>query len=125
VAIRQMELSPGDVYWARPDLAPGGREQRGRRPVLVVSNDLYLSTATTLMLVVPLTTVDRGWDNHVRVDLATLADPTFAMTEQVRAMSRQRLDAPLGRVSPSALQAVRTWIGDYLASVLVARRVAD
>jgi len=93
--------------------------------VLVVSNDLYLSTATTLMLVVPLTTVDRGWDNHVRVDLATLADPTFAMTEQVRAMSRQRLDAPLGRVSPSALQAVRTWIGDYLASVLVARRVAD
>ena len=114
MAIGQMELSPGDVHWARPDPTLVGREQTGRRPVLVVSNDLYFVTVTTLALVVPLTTVDRGWDNHVRVDLHRLTDPSFAMTEQVRAMARQRLGDPLGRVSPHTLQAVRVWIADYL-----------
>ena len=109
-----MELSPGDVHWAKPDRSLVGREQSGRRPVLVVSNDLYLTTVTTLALVVPLTSVDRGWDNHVRIDLPAMSRPSFAMTEQVRAVSRQRLGNPVGRISPSTLEAVRVWIGDYL-----------
>ena len=91
------------------------REQAGRRPVLVVSNDLYLATVTTLALVVPLTTIDRGWDNYVRMDLPASTVPRFAMTEQVRVVARERLGDSLGRVPPTTLEAVRVWIIDYLA----------
>ena len=44
-----------------------GREQSGRRPALVVASDLYLEQANTLMVIVPATTTDRGWPNHIRL----------------------------------------------------------
>ena len=44
-----------------------GREQSGRRPALVVASDLYLEQADTLMIIVPATTTDRGWPNHIPV----------------------------------------------------------
>lgn len=109
-----MELTPGEVYWAQPD-ATVGREQSGRRPVLVVAGELYLAAVTTLALVVPLTTTDRGWPNHVRIDgTVDLPDATFAMTEQVRAVSRDRLAKGVGHVTPDCLNDVRRWLIDYL-----------
>jgi mRNA interferase MazF len=110
-----MELTPGEVFWAAPD-ATVGREQAGRRPVLIVAGELYLTTVTTLALVVPMTKTDRGWPNHVRVEGATdLPQPTFAMTEQIRAISRERLIRPAGHVTPACLDQVRMWLRDYLA----------
>lgn len=111
---RQMELTPGSVHWARPDTTVG-REQAGRRPVLVVAGELYLATVTTLALVVPLTTTDRGWPNHVRIDGSVdLPAPTYAMTEQVRAISRDRMATPMGHVTQECLDEVRRWLRDYL-----------
>ncbi|SYZ34461.1 toxin MazF [Propionibacterium australiense] len=53
-----VNLAAGQVHWARPD--PGvGREQTGRRPVVVVSGDPYHEIATTLVITVPVTSVDR------------------------------------------------------------------
>lgn len=74
----------GDVWWAKPDPAVG-REQSGRRPVLVVANQWYLDAATT-----------------------------FAMTEQVKAISRKRFVHRLGCVDEECLRNVRAWIVDYL-----------
>lgn len=109
-----MELTPGDVWWARPDPATG-REQAGRRPVLVVAGEDYLMTVTTLFLAVPLTTTDRGWPNHVRLrGEVGLTQASFAMTEQVRAVSRERLTSRVGAASGSCLAEVRGWIVDYL-----------
>lgn len=53
----------GSVVWAVLDPA-SGREQARRRPVVVVAAEDYLDAVTTLV-VVPVTTVDRGWPNHV------------------------------------------------------------
>lgn len=109
-----MELTPGELYWARPD-ATVGREQAGRRPVLIVAGALYLRVMTTLALAVPLTTTDRQWPNHVPVTgHHALEKPTFAMTEQVRVIARDRLASPLGVVDASCLREVRRWISDYL-----------
>ena len=84
------EIGPGDVFWAQ--LGPVvGREQTGRRPVVVVSGRGHLLAATTLCTVVPVTSVDRGWPNHVFLDAAGLDHPSWAMTEQIRAISRVRL----------------------------------
>lgn len=114
MAVGRVELITGEVRWARPDPALVGREQGGRRPVLVIGNELYLATVTTLALVVPLTTVDRGWDNHVEVELDSLPARSFAMTEQVRVVSRERLGVSLGRVSAATVKDVRAWVIDYL-----------
>ena len=109
-----MVIHPGQVWWASPDPTTG-REQSGRRPVLVISNDDFHLTITTLVLVVPLTTVDRSWPNHVEVPGESgLGRPSWAMSEQVRVISRDRLDAPIGHVDAATLSDVRRWIGDYL-----------
>jgi mRNA interferase MazF len=109
-----LSLLPGEVFFARPDPAVG-REQAGRRPVVVVSNELFHDAVTTLALVVPVTSVDRRWDNHIRLAGSHGLDAmSFAMTEQVRVVSRARLDRRLGAVDSATLEAIREWVRDYL-----------
>jgi mRNA interferase MazF len=107
------DLSPGDVVWVAPDPVVG-REQAGRRPAVVVSGHDYLDIVTTLAIVVPITSVDRGWPNHVALEAAELTQPSWAMTEQVRTVSRRRVAGRAGRVSASTLAEVRGWVRDFL-----------
>ncbi|HLR57503.1 MAG TPA: type II toxin-antitoxin system PemK/MazF family toxin [Beutenbergiaceae bacterium] len=107
------EIGPGDVFWAQ--LGPVvGREQTGRRPVVVVSGRGHLLAATTLCTVVPVTSVDRGWPNHVFLDAAGLDHPSWAMTEQIRTISRGRLRHRAGAVTPAILVEIRMWMKDFL-----------
>ena len=107
-------VDAGEAWWALPDPAVG-REQSGRRLVLIVSNERFHRTVTTLVVVVPLTTKDRGWPNHVELNTgAGMEQRSFAMTEQVRTISRQRLTGKIGVVEESVLQNVREWLVDYI-----------
>lgn len=113
-------LQQGDVIWTV--LEPvRGREQGGRRPVLVVAGPGYLRAVTALAIVVPVTTTDRGWPNHVELTGPTgLATRSWAMTEQLRTLSRDRLGpGRAGTVDASCLAAVQRWISDFLALPLV------
>ena len=112
-------LMPGMIVWA--DLSPTqGREQSGRRPVLIVSSDHYLSVIDTMTIVVPLTKKDRGWPNHIKSAGPTgLTVDSWVMTEQIRTISRDRIFDISGAVSPLCLKQVRIWLGDFLGSVLV------
>ena len=107
-------VEPGEVWWALPDPAVG-REQSGRRLVLIVSNERFHRTVTTLVVVVPVTTKDRCWPNHVELNTgAGMEQRSFAMTEQVRTISRLRLTKKIGIVEGSVLRNVREWLVDYL-----------
>ena len=94
-----------------------GREQAGRRSALVVASDLYLEQADTLAIIVPATTVDRGWPNHVRLRGASLrlSSPTFAMTEQPRTITRDRIVGDAGVVDRDTMRDVDLWMRDFLA----------
>lgn len=106
------ELWPGDIVWA--DFAPTvGREQAGRRPALVVANRAYLELVEELAVVVPLTTRDRGWDNHVEVG-AELPQRSWAMTEQVRTIDRRRLGPLIAGADDETMDAIRVWLIDFL-----------
>lgn len=114
-----MELTPhpstGELWWAAPD-PPVGREQSGRRPVLVISNALYHHAVTTLVVAVSVTSVDRRWPNHVRIPRgAGLPQDSFAMTEQVRTISRKRLVERIGVVGDDVLGQVLGWVRDWMA----------
>lgn len=72
-----------------------------------------------MALVVPLTTKDRGLPHHVpiRSPEAGLNQPSWARTEDIRAISTGRFTrpAPLGRLSDSEIQQVRVWVHRMLA----------
>ena len=102
--------------WAELDHARG-HKQAGRRPALVIASDLYLEQADTLAIIVPVTTNDRGWPNHVLMrgpDLA-LDRPSFAMTEQPRTVTRDRFFDVAGTVDGSTMKEVDEWLRDFLA----------
>ena len=107
------DLAPGDIVWVAQDAAIG-REQAGRRPAMVVAGADYLQLIDSIAIVVPLTSVDRGWPNHVPVTGAALPAPSWAMTEQVRTISRERIAGSAGRADAETLRAVRGWIRDLL-----------
>lgn len=95
----------GEVWLA--DLDPtAGREQAGLRPVLVVSPTAF--NRGDLVLAVPFTRTDRGSPLHVRIDPPEggLRAPSFAMCEQIRALSRRRLRERWGSAGPDAMRAV-------------------
>ena len=110
----EADLAPGVIAWAA--LEPvRGREQGGHPPVLVIASSGYLDAVTTLVIVLPITTTNRGWPNHIRVrGPSGLEQPSWIMTEQPRTLSRDRLTGIAGHVSTDCLDAVRSWLGDFL-----------
>lgn len=108
-------IRPGSVVWVEFDPVTGG-EQGGRRPALVVSSEEHLGAATTLVTVVPATSKDRGWPNHVAMIGATgLPEPAFAMTEQVRTISRERVADAVGHVDAECFKLICQWVHRWLA----------
>lgn len=109
------ELRPGSVVWVQLDPTVG-REQQGTRPAVVMASRAYLRAVPDLVIVVPATTRDRGWPHHVRLVGANLRlpKPTWAMTEQPRAISLQRITRAAGRVDDGCLQQLSGWLDDFL-----------
>jgi mRNA interferase MazF len=106
-------LAPGDVVWATPGIVVG-REQSGRRPALVVASAGYLEIVDEMALVVPITTMDRGWPNHIEVIGSQLEQRSWAMSEQIRTISRERIVSRAGHANAATLAAVRAWLADFL-----------
>lgn len=109
-------LAHGSVIWV--DLNPTrGREQKGRRPALVIASQDYLDSVPDLVIVVPLTTTDRGWPHHVPVNGADvrLTRPSFAMTEQPRTIPRDRITRVGGVADEATLTAVHGWLRDFIS----------
>lgn len=108
-------LSRGQLHWV--DFSPTqGREQSGLRPALLVSSVDYLASVRDLVVVLPVTSVDRGWPHHVPLsgENLGLAKASFAMTEQPRTVSRGRLARHLGHADPVSLERVDLWLRDFL-----------
>jgi mRNA interferase MazF len=104
-------MKRGEVWWA--DLSPrSGSEQRGRRPVVVVSHDAFNQT--------------EGWHSIIVVPLSTSVAqarrgptaPSFprgsggllrgsvALCHQVTTLDRSKLAQPIGTLSADALRLI-------------------
>jgi len=107
-------LIQGTVLWGYLDPTVG-KEQSGRRPLVVVSSEEYNELATDLLIVVPVSSVDRGWPNHVELagNLGSLKG--FAMTEQPRTVSRDRCGDVIGVVDVACLDEIKRYLADFLA----------
>lgn len=93
------------MAWLDPII---GREQGGRRPVLVVSSDNFNSLPHSLCVTVPLTRTNRQLPLHVEIasGQAGLAADSVIMCDQIRAISIERLQKRLGVVNDLTMSQV-------------------
>ncbi|MGH8774128.1 MAG: type II toxin-antitoxin system PemK/MazF family toxin [Jiangellaceae bacterium] len=99
----------GEIWLAALDPVVAG-EQGGTRPVLVVSTAAFNAWPVGLLVVVPLTTRDRGFAHHHRVAGAGLGHASFAMPEYLRSISQGRLRHRLGMADEATTAAVDDWL---------------
>ena len=76
-----------------------GHEQKGRRPALVISNDLF-NRHTGLAIVCPITNADRGFPFHVAVPPSSSLTG-FVMVEQVKSVDFTTRRAKFIRRAPT------------------------
>jgi mRNA interferase MazF len=111
-------LAPWQV-WLVDFGNPVGHEQGGVRPSVVVGSTTHCRFPIGMAIVVPLTTRNRGLGHHVPVNSpqSGLAQPSWARTEDITAVSveRFRLPQPLGAVSPSEIEQLSEWLREMVA----------
>lgn len=98
-------MKRGDLFWAAPDPSVG-REQAGRRPVLLVSSDDAIAALPQIVTTIPLTTRQRDWPTRIAVTgpHTGLTDPSWAVCEQVRTISTERLRGRIGTSDEDTLE---------------------
>jgi mRNA interferase MazF len=108
------------LQWAviEADLDPvRGSEQRGVRPVLVVSNEGF-NQAISNVTVLPLTSTRRRlYPSEVLLPKGVAGQPldSIVMAHQVRTISKERLRRPLGYLQDSVLrETVRDAVREHL-----------
>jgi mRNA interferase MazF len=97
------------VWLAALDPVQAG-EQGGTRPVLVVSASSFNAWPVGLVIVVPITTRDRGFAHHVPVTAHGLDRASFAMPEYVRSIVQRRLQRRLARADSDTVRQVGEWL---------------
>lgn len=104
-------MKRGDVYWAQ--LSPrSGSEQKGRRPVIVVSHDGFnQSPGWRSVIVIPLSTsLSQRQRGPTAVALpkgvAGLNREGAALCHQVTTLDRAKLSRRIGSLSAAAMGAV-------------------
>jgi mRNA interferase MazF len=105
---------------------PGGREQQGLRPCIVVSNpaDVGWQRYPTL-LVVPLTTTDGNWVKKGKKLYCTLKatqggvkEDCIAMLDQMQVIDVSRIVGKLGELTSAELEPVRFGVRAMFADLL-------
>ena len=92
----------GDIVYL--DFDPqAGHEQKGRRPALVVSNNLF-NRVSSLTMVCPITHTDRNHPFHVRLDERTKTDGVI-MCDQARMLDLQSRNASFEEKAPDDIVA--------------------
>ena len=96
----------GDIHWVElPDA--GGREQAGRRPAIVMQDDVYAGSLPTT-IVIPLSSALAalrfpGTASVKATQSSGLRTDSVALVFQIRAIDRSRVKTALGSVSEHEL----------------------
>jgi mRNA interferase MazF len=93
----------GDILWA--ELTPvRGHEQAGRRPVVVISHDVFNARSGTV-IALAITSQPQSAGFPLTLELATvqLPEQSWVKISQVRTLSVERLGKKIGHLAPEEL----------------------
>lgn len=90
----------GEIRWA--DLSPSrGAEQAGRRPVLVLSHDVFNERSGTVIAAAITSQPQRaGFPLTLELQSPGLPKQSWVKIGQIRTLSRERIGARLARATP-------------------------
>ena len=105
----------GEIYWA--DLNPvRGREVSGRRPVLILSHDVFNAhSGTVLAMAITSKEPRAGFPLTLPLASIRLPKPSWIKISQVRTLSVERLGARVGRLGPEELAQVILGLNEIIA----------
>ncbi len=84
-----------------------GHEQAGRRPILVISHDVFNERSGTVIAVALTSQLQRvGLPLALKIESVKLAKPSWVKISQIRTLSIERLGKRLGQVSVEELEQV-------------------
>lgn len=106
-----VEIRRGEVWWVRLDPTLGS-EIAKTRPCLVLSGNLFNKLRRTVV-VVPLSSSPQP-GTPLLVPVRCDGRDVVAVTDQIRAITKQRLDRRLGEVPAEDLAAVEQGIREVL-----------
>ena len=106
----------GDILWA--DIDPSrGREQRGRRPVLVISHDVFNErSGTVIAMAIASQAQVAGFPLTVEIAGGPLPKRSWVKVSQVRTLSVERLGKRIGRLSPEEMLRVVEGLNEIVAT---------
>jgi mRNA interferase MazF len=96
----------GEIRWA--DLDPvRGHEQGGRRPVLVISHDVFNDHSGTVIVMAITSRPQRaGFPLTLKLDEAGLPKESWIKISQVRTVSTERIGERIGRADADTIARV-------------------
>ena len=106
----------GDVVWANLNPAVG-HEQAGRRPIVVLSVDVFNERSGTVIAMALRSQPQRaGFPLTMELESVKLGKRAWVKISQVRTLSFRRLGRKLGRVSPEELERLVEGLNEIIAT---------
>jgi len=86
-----------------------GHEQSGQRPGLIVSVNEFNHGPAGLVVVLPLTSVDKQIPWHVKIEPPEggVTEESYIKTEDIRSLSKSRLSSRWGEVSKTTMADIK------------------
>ena len=106
----------GDIFWAQLDPAIG-HAQSGRRPVLILSHEVFNQRSGTV-IAVALTSQQQKAGFPLTLELTTtdLAKKAWVKISQIRTLSTKRLGRRVGRVSLEEIEMVIEGLNEIIGA---------
>ena len=96
----------GEIYWANLDPARG-KEQSGKRPVLILSEDVFNEhSGTVIAVAITSKTPKAGYPLCFELLDTAMPKRSWVKISQIRTLSVERLSGRLARVTPNELDQV-------------------
>ena len=107
----------GDIYWA--DLDPTqGNEQQGRRPVLILSQDVFNDrSGTVIAMAITSQEQKAGFPLTLELTSATLPKKSWVKISQIRTLSVKRIGKKIGRARDDELEQAIEGLNEIIGGI--------
>lgn len=112
------EILRGDIWLFDPEPTRGKEIGKKLRPTIVISNDTFNNGPSGLLIIVPLTSKNKKIPCHISIlpSDGGVKEPSFAMCEQIRCISKERLVSKWGHMrNPKILRQISEWLMSLLS----------
>lgn len=117
MALKTIKPNYSEVWLFDPDPIKGNEIGTKIRPCLILSNNFFNYGPSGVVIIIPITSVNKGVLSHVPITppQGGLAVNSYAVCEQIRAISKSRLLNRIGFLTDEdVMRKIQNWIIDLI-----------